>query len=58
MKIFKKLLLQSFYFCAEVVKASVDILIAAVDLVDVVDDRGAFCRQSCDEQCHAGTDIG
>lgn len=36
----------------------VDVLVAAVNLVDVLDDAGAFSAQSRDKQSHTGTDVG
>ncbi len=35
-----------------------DILIPAVDLVDMVDTAGALCRHCSDKECDTGTYIG
>ena len=37
--------------------ADIDILVAAVNLVDVADHACALCRHGCDEKGNTGTDI-
>ena len=45
-------------FCAEGIETLVDVFVAAVDLVDVVDAGGAFGTHGSDEQGDAGADVG
>ena len=50
--------LNSFNFRPQGVQALVDILVAALDLVAVVDDAGAVGGEGGDEQGDAGADVG
>ena len=43
--------------CTESIETLVDVLVTAVDLVDVADDAGSLCRHCCDKKSNTGTDI-
>ena len=45
-------------FGPEGIQTAVDVLVAAVDLVDVLDGRDPFGRHGRDQQRHARTDVG
>lgn len=43
---------------SEGIEANIYILIAAVDLFDIMNNAFAFCRKCCDEEGNSGPDIG
>ena len=55
---FYSLLFRSLYFCSQGAESSFDVLVAAVNLSDVVDAAGAPSTHGCDEQGDTCADVG
>ena len=53
----KSLMLLSGDLCSEGVQTDVDVLVTAVNLLDVADDAGSVRRHGSDKEGDTGTDV-